>query len=88
MKFLFGKSQAAMLLEKVVETDPKLQAKVMRHISDYFRYVDVVSSIEDREVRVKALSGYMECYIVAPDIVKTLIRNVKVAKRREALLKK
>ena len=88
MKFLFGKSQAAMLLEKVVESDARLQAKVMRHVSDYFHYVDVVSDISDREVRVKALSGCMECHLDVPTNVKTLIRNVKVARRREALLKK
>lgn len=87
MKFLFGKSQAAIALEKMVQSDAKLQAKVMRHVSDYFRYVDVVSKIQDREVRVKALSGCMECHLKAPVIVKTLIRNVKVARRREALLK-
>ncbi len=88
MKFMFGKSQAAMLLERAVESDDRLQAKVMRHVSDYFRYVDVVSSISDREVRVKALSGCMECHLDVPVNVKTLIRNVKVARRREALLKK
>lgn len=87
MKFLFGKSAAAMSLEHIVETDPKLQAKVMRHISDYNHYVDVVSSISDREVRVKALDSCMECNLEAPAIVKTLIRNIKVARRREALLK-
>ena len=87
MKFLFGKSAAAMALERIVETNPKLQAKVMRHISDYNRYVDVVSNISDREVRVKALGSCMECNLDAPTIVKTLIRNIKVAKRREALLK-
>jgi hypothetical protein len=87
MKFMFGKSQAAMLLEREVESDTRLQAKVMRHVSDYFRYVDVVSSISDREVRVKALSAGMECELNAPTEVKTLIRNLKVARRREALLK-
>jgi hypothetical protein len=87
MRFLFGKSAAAMTLERIVETDALLRAKVMRHLSDYNHYVDVVSNIPDREVRVKALSTPMECNLTAPTIVKTLIRNIKVAKRREALLK-
>lgn len=88
MDYLFGKSQAALLLQKIVSADPALQSKVMRHVSDYFRYVDVVSTISDREVRVKALSACMECNLSAPTDVKTLIRNLKVARRREALLKK
>ena len=87
MDYLFGKSPAALLLQKIVKDDPALQAKVMRHISDYNRYVDVVSHISDREVRVKALSACMECHLEAPEQVKTLIRNLKVAKRREALIK-
>lgn len=88
MKFLFGKSQAAILLQKIVESDARMQAKVMRHISDYFHYVDIVSGISDREVRFKALSGCMECNLDVPTNVKTLIRNVKVARRREALVNK
>lgn len=87
MKFLFGKSQAAMLLEKAVESNPALRAKVMRHISDYNHYVDVVSRISDRVVRVKALSACMRCELDAPEYVITLIRNLKVAKRREAIIK-
>lgn len=87
MDYLFGKSPAALLLQKIVKDDPALQAKVMRHISDYNRYVDVVSGVQDREVRVKALSACMECELNVPTEVKTLIRNLKVAKRREALLK-
>lgn len=87
MKFLFGKSQAAMLLEKAVESNPTLQAKVMSHISDYNHYVDVVSRISDKSVRVKALSACMECKLEAPEYVITLIRNLKVAKRREAIIR-
>jgi hypothetical protein len=86
--FTFGKSQAALLLYRIVCSDPMLQAKVMRHISDYFRYVDIISEIADREVRVKALSGCMECNLDVPTNIKTLIRNIKVARRREALHKK
>lgn len=83
VKYLFGKSTAAIKLEKLVENDSYLQARVVKHISEYNRYVDEVSKIKDKKVMVKALMyAPLECDLEVSKEIKQFIRNVKIAKRR------
>lgn len=85
-KYLFGKSTAAIALEKLVENDSYIRAKVMKHISEYNRYVDEVSKIKDKKVMVKALMyAPLDCDLEVSKEIKQFIRNVKIAKRRRTL---
>lgn len=86
MKYLYGNSIAAMKLEEIVSKESNVvRAKVMSHISDYNHYVKVISKLEDRKVKVKALDACLECNLDVSQEVKNFIRNVKIAKRRQIL---
>jgi len=86
MKYLFGKSKCAVALEELVSSDPYMQAKVMRHISEYNEYIKQVSEIKDEKIRNKAIMyATLECDLSVSDKIKSYIRNVKLVSRREAL---
>ena len=86
MKYLYGNSDAAIMLEEIVSKESSVvSAKVMRHLSDYNHYVNVISKLEDRKVKVKALDAYLECDLDVSQEIKNFIRNVKIAKRRQML---
>ncbi len=86
MKYLYGNSNAAIMLEEIVSKQTSIiRAKVMSHLSDYHHYVNVISKLEDRKVKVKALDACMDCDLEVSQEIKNFIRNVKVAKRRQLL---
>ena len=87
MKYIFGKSEAAILLEKLLQDDPYLCARVSSHVSDYNRYVKNVMTMNCPKSKTIALNTYKECNLQVPDIIKQLITNVKTATRRRALEK-
>lgn len=87
MKYIFGKSEAAILLEKLVQDDEYLCAKVSSHISDYNRYVKNVMTMRCPKAKMIALSTYKDCDLSVPIIVKQLILNIKTATRRDAIAK-
>jgi hypothetical protein len=85
MKYIFGKSPAAVVLQQLISQDAYLQAKVSSHVNDYFHYVEEISKLQNRKVRIKALQCNLECNLEVSDEIKRFIRNVKMAKRRTAL---
>jgi hypothetical protein len=88
MDYTFGKSKAALELARIVSGDAHLQAKVSRHLGEYFAYIRDISKINNRKTRNKALQCGLECELVVSDEVKRFIRNVKVARQRQALIGK
>jgi hypothetical protein len=86
MDYTFGKSEAAIELARMVSSDAHLQAKVSRHLNEYFAYIKDISKINNRKTRNKALHCGLECELTVSDEIKRFIRNVKVAKRRQALI--
>jgi DNA-binding transcriptional regulator WhiA len=86
MDYIFGKSEAALELARIVSGDAHLQANVARHLNEYFAYVRDISKINNRKTRIKALQCGLECELAVSDEIKRFIRNVKVAKRRQALI--
>ena len=86
MKYLFGKSKCAIVLEELVSSDPHIQAKVMSHVSDFNEYIKQVSKIQNKKIRNKAIMyAPLECDLAVSDKIKSYIRNVKLVTRRDTL---
>lgn len=85
VKYIFGKSKAAIVLEQLVANDVTMQRKVATHLSEYIHYVNMVITLPDKKTIIMALSAGMECKLDVPDKVKSYITNIKKAKRREIL---
>jgi len=82
MDYVFGKSEAGIILASLVRDDQILSKKVSRHLSKYNHYMNTVAQISDPGVRATALRIDLECRLAVSDEVKRFIRNVKVAKQR------
>lgn len=85
-KYIFGTTKTALVLEKEVSVDPRLQAKVINHVANYNHYVNEVLTMKCHKAIVKALSVGLECELVdVPEKIQTYMRNLKATKRKKAL---